>query len=419
VSLFPSDYWDITDGESVTLQEAYQSSPFLLLIPSRTPSEVPLVDVKIVRTPWGSVDLVMLVYGESGPPKTEQLTDSIWMVIIIGRNSLPPDELDSILRNPGRYPFGEVKVLQGVPVILAEREGKLEGVVHGQDTIVDILLSTRCTSQDLEMVASSIVEQIRGSEPSRLRYRLQSFWFTLEGNCSGASVTQVLALRYLEGPATTVSLTLPYGNREIVQTKSEEPTPVDALTAQNEPLLRKVEQTQNETMVTVALPHTLGPNEEVTLTLKYYVCDLPGDLGISRSEMSFLDRLMGRWKERILVTYVPGIFRDPVDELLVRIITPLDYLAVEWEPASGSTRYRSPVSGRTGAIWHLEGEIPTIPRFNVLAAKPGKVNILPLILLIATGLLAVVGLDLLLKRRKGKGPRTSAPSLDPTATPQS
>lgn len=410
VTLFPSTIWDIVGGESVTLQEAYQSAPYLLLIPSVTPADTHLAEVRTTRTPWGSIDLTTLIYGDPSSIIVDSLEDlmaSGGIAVVVGRHSLPRSELNSLRESliAGEHPFGEIEVIHDLPVLMVDAGWKLEGVIYRRNTIIDILLSPGYSLEDLETVASSIIEQIHGARSGGYRYLYQELDCTLQGSGDNLSVTHRLNVLCSEGPITTINLSLPYGDKEILERG------IRVFDIDQGPILRRARQTPTQTTVTLALPQSLRTGENVTLVLKYQIRDLPGDLGISRPAENIADKSLGKWDEKVSITYRPMILHNPVDELFVRIIMPLDYLPLDWEPLSDACKSYEPRSARVGVAWHLESDIPVEPGFRVLIARGEREYTLSILLFVALGLglLVLVISDFFRRRNRGFSPDRLGP----------
>lgn len=243
--------------------------------------------------------------------------------------------------------------------------------------------------------------KITESEEAEFHYVSQSFQCDLYDKGSEIlrpailCVAHAAVLKCTQGYLDTVNLTIPYGKEEI-----HEPG-FKVLNTAGESLGREIHQTGNETTVSIRLPRTLGPDDDFVVILNYWVYDLPGDQGIYRPvKTSFLDSVLGGG-ERSQVTYRPGVFDEPPDEIIVRILLPLGYVPKTYEPARDGCLSGDPVTSKVSLVWHLTTDIPKAPEFRVVFGKPSLMQSRPgLVMLGIMALFVVCGLILILRKVK-------------------
>jgi hypothetical protein len=199
-------------------------------------------------------------------------------------------------------------------------------------------------------------------------YPTQSFECTIYEGGGQMFVSQAATLYVFEGFVDTINVTLPYGSEEMVD--AEDNTVVRTTAAKN----MDFRTIQNETHTTfeVTLPEKIYVGDDFVVILQYYIWDIPGDPGISKvGERTLGDKILGRTGENTLVTYHTPVFEAAVEELIVKLFPPLDYIPKDWNPALDAAKSYDPATGRVAILWHLTTNVPTEATFEILFGKPG------------------------------------------------
>jgi len=198
-------------------------------------------------------------------------------------------------------------------------------------------------------------------------YPTQSFDCTIYEGGGTMFVSQAVTLYAFEGFVEKVNVTLPYGKGEMPNAND---TQVRTTAAKE--MQKRVFQTDNETIIEVTLPEKIYMGDDFVIILKYFIYDLPGDAGISKEGKKTLgDKILGRVGKNTEITFKTPVFEATVNELIVRIYPPLDYIPKDWAPALDSAKSYDPATGRVAILWHLTSNIPDRAQFTILFGKPG------------------------------------------------
>jgi hypothetical protein len=225
----------------------------------------------------------------------------------------------------------------------------------------------------------------RALASGELAYPAQSFECEVDREGASARIAQTLTLRCTGGCIEGVRVVIPYGGQEI------EPTGMVALTPTGESLTRAVEQNGSHTEAWVELRVPISENQDAVVILRYTIQDRPGEDGIAKPVLSFLDRLLGRDPSRFEITYRPGVFDEGLDKLIIRTFAPLDLLPLSWEPEADGSKFYDPLTGRVSINWQLEEDIPRVPVFRVLFGKERGPDPAPVILGLLILAIIIVG----------------------------
>ena len=199
-------------------------------------------------------------------------------------------------------------------------------------------------------------------------YPTQSFECTIYEGGRQMFVSQAATLYAFEGFVDRINVTLPYGKDEMPDAAD---TTVVRTTAAKDIDFRVI-QTDNQTILEVTLPDKIYAGDDFVVILKYYVYDLDGDAGISKvGEKTLGDKILGRTGENTLMTFQTPIFEATVNELIVKMFPPLDYIPKEWNPPLDAAKSYDPATGRVAILWHLTTNVPTKATFEILFGKPG------------------------------------------------
>jgi hypothetical protein len=157
-------------GESASIEQATEDTPFAVIRPTETPGGTQLVDVRVSQSPDGKDRDVLLFYGTSRPSEDASIED--WMlaggiVIIETTHRWSESYVDQLYDRYGSddYPTSYVKSIADLDVILMDAGWKVEAVMYRENLMYDVVVSPRFTMGELEMIAASIAEQIQA--PSR------------------------------------------------------------------------------------------------------------------------------------------------------------------------------------------------------------------------------------------------------------
>jgi len=198
-------------------------------------------------------------------------------------------------------------------------------------------------------------------------YESQQFIVNLYEGGGQMYVSQAITLYCFEGFVEKINITLPYGRDEMLNAND---TLVQTTAAKS--LDKRVIQSDNQTIVEVKLPDKIYAGDSTTVIMRYYIYDIPGEQGISKVGKKTLgDKILGRTGKNTLVTFKTPVFEAAVNELVVKIFPPLDYIPKDWEPPLDSAKAYDPATGRVAIIWHITTNIPTQGQYQVLFGKPG------------------------------------------------
>jgi hypothetical protein len=199
-------------------------------------------------------------------------------------------------------------------------------------------------------------------------YPTQSFECTIYEGGGQMFVSQAATLYAFEGFVEVINVTLPYGEEEMVDAAD---TTVVRTTAAKDMDFRTI-QNETHTIFEVTLPEKIYAGDDFVVILRYYIYDIAGDAGISRvGEKTLGDQILGRTGENTLAAFSTPVFEATVNELIVKIFPPLDYIPKDWEPPLDAAKSYDPATGRVAILWHLTSNVPTEATFEILFGKPG------------------------------------------------
>jgi hypothetical protein len=198
-------------------------------------------------------------------------------------------------------------------------------------------------------------------------YPTQSFECTIFEGGGTMFVSQAITLYAFEGFVDKINVTLPYGSNEIL-----DPNGTDVRTTAAKEMAFRVIQDEASTIFEVTLPEKIYAGDDFVVILKYYIYDIAGEAGISQVGYRTLgDQILGRTGENTLVRFKTPIFEATVNELIVKMFPPLDFIPKEWNPALDAAKSYDPATGRVAILWHLTANVPTEAEFEILFGKPG------------------------------------------------
>lgn len=198
-------------------------------------------------------------------------------------------------------------------------------------------------------------------------YPTQSFEVTVYEGGGQVFVSQAITLYAFEGFVEKINVTLPYGEAEMPNAND---TQVQTTAAKVIP--KRIIQSDNETIIEITLPEKIYAGDDFVIIMKYYIYDLPGEEGISRvGEKTLGDQVLGRTGDNTRIDFDTPIFEANVQELIVKVFPPLDYVPKDWEPTLNGAKSYDPATGRVAILWHITSNIPEQGEFSVLFGKPG------------------------------------------------
>jgi len=198
-------------------------------------------------------------------------------------------------------------------------------------------------------------------------YPTQSFDCTIFEGGGQIFVSQAITLYAFEGFVDKINVTLPYGSNEIL-----DPNSTQVRTTAAKDMEYRVIQSETQTIFEVTLPEKIYAGDDFVVILKYNIYDIPGNEGISGEGYKTLgDQLLGRTGENFLINFKTPVFEATVNELIVKLFPPLEYIPKEWTPPLDSAKSYDPATGRVAILWHLTTNVPEQAEFEILFGKPG------------------------------------------------
>ena len=199
-------------------------------------------------------------------------------------------------------------------------------------------------------------------------YQSQSFEVTLYEGGRTLVVSQAVTLYAFEGFVEKINVTLPYGRNEMPDAN----TTLLAQTTAAKDIAKTIFQSDNETIVEVTLPEKIYAGDDFVIIIRYYIYDLEGDAGVSKiGEKTLGDTILGRTGDNIAVTFKTPIFEANVQELIVKLFPPLDFVPKDWDPGLNAAKSYDPATGRVAILWHITSNIPEQGEFYILFGRPG------------------------------------------------